>query len=128
MTAMRIFLKFPFPQVILLFIIFAGVLLNHTIDEGRVQRKRMFSNSVRGEFFRVLQLNENCVINFKNSCHEFKFDINGIIVMGLGDIIIYKNNDYKYEIYFIKKSNEWSCYTPPESYSVVTCGVLKLEP
>jgi uncharacterized protein YvpB len=107
-------------MVLLVSIVFI-VLLVHTLDEGEVQRKRIFSNKVTGEIWRVLQHNEDCVLNFKNLCPSFTFDIDGILIVRSSDVVTYKNNTYGYEVDFIKKSNFWKCHSPPGGYHIPSC-------
>jgi hypothetical protein len=91
------------------------------MDEVRVQGKRIFSNKVTVEIYRMLQADEKCIIQFKNLCHNFRFDIKGSFEINSETEVVYQNNDYGYKIKFIKKFNDWKCYSTPMEYKLTYC-------
>jgi hypothetical protein len=117
MSILKIF--FLILAIILSFIIYTDVIHKNPSS------KHASSMLARNGVFLALRSNSTCLNKQTISCDE-EFKINFKYLIKKSNLeFIYKNNDLKYMIYFIKESDDWVCYFPENGYPVASCKTMK---
>lgn len=93
--------------------------------------KRISSNMARDAMFEALAGNDSCLVLYNNSCDgkydrpKFNFHFNFKYVTKIADdVFTYHEEIQDYKIYFVKKYDQWKCYTEKGEYPVVGCEKL----